>query len=48
MGVVENEIMNEARSAEDDSAPVAPNFINDVIPSGGGLSMGFLVNARMN
>ena len=40
--------MNKARDATDDDAPMAPNVPNDVLPAGGGLSKGFLVNGRIN
>ena len=48
MVVVANTRMNEARDAEDDGAPVAPNVPNYALPAGGDLSMGVFVHARMN
>ena len=47
-GVVEDSRMNESQSAEDTAAPVAPNVINALLPSGGGLSMGVVSNVKMN
>ena len=40
--------MNKEQAAEDDSAPVVPNFINDALPDGGVISMVVLANERIN
>ena len=40
MGVVANERINEARTAANYAAPVAPNVLNDVRAAGGSSYMG--------
>ena len=40
--------MNESRADTDAATPAAPNVPNDSLPGDGVLSMGVVVNARMN